>query len=42
MIEVKHLSKSFKEEGGERQVLFDVSCKLYDGKTNLIIGQSGS
>jgi phospholipid/cholesterol/gamma-HCH transport system ATP-binding protein len=42
MIEVKHISKSFKEDGGERQVLFDVSCKLYDGKTNLIIGQSGS
>ena len=42
MIEVKHISKSFKEEGGMRQVLFDVSCKLYDGKTNLIIGQSGS
>ncbi len=42
MIEVKHISKSFKEEGGTRQVLFDVSCKLYDGKTNLVIGQSGS
>jgi len=42
MIEVKHISKSFKEDGGTRQVLFDVSCKLYDGKTNLIIGQSGS
>ena len=39
MIEVKHVSKSFKEEGGVRQVLYDVSCKLYDGKTNLIIGQ---
>ena len=42
MIEVKNISKSFKEEGGVRQVLYDVSCKLYDGKTNLIIGQSGS
>ena len=42
MIEVKHLSKSFKEEGGVRQVLFDINAKLYDGKTNLIIGQSGS
>ena len=42
MIEVKHISKSFKEEGGVRQVLYDVSCKLYDGKTNLIISQSGS
>ena len=42
MIEVKHLSKTFKEEGGTRQVLFDINAKLYDGKTNLIIGQSGS
>ena len=42
MIEVKHLSKTFKEEGGNRQVLFDINAKLYDGKTNLIIGQSGS
>ena len=42
MIEVKHISKSFKENGGVRQVLFDVSCQLFDGKTNLIIGQSGS
>ena len=42
MIEVKHISKSFKEDGGVRQVLFDISAKLYDGKTNLIIGQSGS
>ena len=42
MIEVKHLSKTFKEEGGDRQVLFDINAKLYDGKTNLIIGQSGS
>ena len=37
-----HGKSSFKEDGGTRQVLFDVSCKLYDGKTNLIIGQSGS
>ena len=42
MIEVKHVSKTFKEEGGARQVLFDINAKLYDGKTNLIIGQSGS
>ena len=42
MIEVKNISKSFKEDGGVRQVLYNVSCKLYDGKTNLIIGQSGS
>ena len=40
MIEVKHIDKFF--DGGERQVLHDISAKLYDGKTNLIIGQSGS
>ncbi len=38
MIEVKNLDKSF--DG--RQVLFDISAKFYEGKTNLIIGQSGS
>ncbi len=38
MIEVKHLNKSF----GDKQVLFDISTKFYDGKVNLIIGQSGS
>lgn len=38
MIEVKNINKSF--EG--RQVLFDISAKFYTGKTNLIIGQSGS
>ena len=38
MIEVKHVNKSF--DG--RQVLFDISAKFYEGKTNLIIGQSGS
>ena len=42
MIEVKHISKSFKEDTGVRQVLYDVSASFYDGKTNLIIGQSGS
>lgn len=40
MIEVKNLNKYF--DGGTRQVLHDISAKFYDGKTNLIIGQSGS
>ncbi|MBP5560406.1 MAG: ATP-binding cassette domain-containing protein [Muribaculaceae bacterium] len=40
MIEVKHIDKFF--DGGERQVLHNISAKFYDGKTNLIIGQSGS
>ena len=38
MIEVKHLCKSF--DG--REVLKDISTVFLDGKTNLIIGQSGS
>jgi phospholipid/cholesterol/gamma-HCH transport system ATP-binding protein len=38
MIEVKNLYKSF--EG--REVLKDISITFEDGKTNLIIGQSGS
>lgn len=38
MIEVKDVSKSF--DG--RQVLYDISAKFETGKTNLIIGQSGS
>jgi len=38
MIEVKHLHKSF----GDHEVLCDVSATFDDGKTNLIIGQSGS
>ena len=42
MIEVKNVEKSFDEEGGKRQVLFGINAKFYDGKTNLIIGQSGS
>ena len=42
MIEVKHVEKSFDEDGGRRQVLYDINAKFYDGKTNLIIGQSGS
>ena len=40
MIEVKHLDKFF--DNGARQVLHDISAKFYDGKVNLIIGQSGS
>lgn len=38
MIEVKHITKSF--DG--RKVLDDLSATFYTGKTNLIIGQSGS
>ncbi len=38
MIEVSHLYKSF--DGVD--VLTDINAKFYDGKTNLIIGQSGS
>lgn len=38
MIEVKHVTKSFED----KTVLFDISTKFYEGKTNLIIGQSGS
>lgn len=38
MIEVKNIRKSF----GEKIVLDDVSAKMYPGKTNLIIGTSGS
>ena len=38
MIEVKNLNKSF----GEKQVLRDINVRFDDGKTNLIIGQSGS
>lgn len=40
MIEVKNLDKFF--DGGTRQVLHSISAKFYDGKVNLIIGQSGS
>ena len=39
MIEVKNISKTF-DDG--RTVLHDVSATFYTGKTNLIIGQSGS
>ena len=38
MIEVKNIVKSF----DDRTVLHDVSATFYTGKTNLIIGQSGS
>ncbi len=38
MIEVKNISKSF----GEEQILIDISLSFERGKTNLIIGQSGS
>lgn len=38
MIELKNVSKRF----GEKVVLTDVSAPMYPGKTNLIIGTSGS
>lgn len=38
MIEVKNINKSF----DDRQVLFDITARFDKGKTNLIIGQSGS
>lgn len=38
MIEVRHLYKSFVD----KEVLKDINFKFEDGKTNLIIGQSGS
>lgn len=38
MIEVKHLTKTFED----KTVLFDISTTFETGKTNLIIGQSGS
>jgi len=38
MIQVKHLHKSF----GEVEVLRDISTTFEQGKTNLIIGSSGS
>lgn len=39
MIEVKNIIKAFDDD---RTVLHDVSATFYTGKTNLIIGQSGS
>ncbi|MBU0489646.1 MAG: ATP-binding cassette domain-containing protein [Bacteroidetes bacterium] len=38
MIEARNISKSFPD----KQVLKDVSVEFYPGKTNLVIGQSGS
>ena len=38
MIEIKHLTKSF----GDKTVLLDINTTFETGKTNLIIGQSGS
>lgn len=38
MIEVKDLTKSF----GDKTVLYDINATFETGKTNLIIGQSGS
>ena len=38
MIEVKNITKSF----DDKTILHDISATFYDGKTNLIIGQSGS
>lgn len=38
MIEVKGVNKSF----DDKQILHSVDATFYDGKTNLIIGQSGS
>ena len=38
MIEVKNLCKSFED----KDVLIDINAVFEDGKTNLIIGQSGS
>ncbi len=38
MIEIKHLCKSF----DDKEVLKDISTTFENGKTNLIIGQSGS
>ena len=38
MIEARNINKTF----GENHVLKDVSCSFEKGKTNLIIGQSGS
>ena len=38
MIAVKHIGKSFED----KRVLDDISINFESGKTNLIIGQSGS
>ena len=38
MIELRHINKTF----DERRVTIDFSCMFENGKTNLIIGESGS
>lgn len=38
MIKIENISKSF----GDKQVLKNISAEFEQGKTNLIIGQSGS
>ncbi|MGZ3882711.1 MAG: ABC transporter ATP-binding protein [Bacteroidia bacterium] len=38
MIEIRNIRKSF----GDREVVKDVSFSFYSGKTNLVIGESGS
>jgi len=38
MIEIQNISKSF----GGKQVLYDISAKFHQGKTNMIIGSSGT
>ena len=38
MIRATHISKSF----GDKTVLADISTEFYPGKTNLIIGRSGT
>jgi len=38
VIEIKHITKSF----GNHKVIDDVSFVLQQGKTNLVIGESGS
>ena len=38
MIEIKNISKSF----NDKQVLFNISGKFIKGRTNLIIGASGT
>ena len=38
MIEVRNLKKSFED----KTVLYNINATFHEGKTNLIIGQSGS
>ena len=42
MIQVQNIRKSFVEGDSTREVLHGITADFYDGKTNLIIGQSGS